>query len=304
MNCPICKSSTNTLYPLNQEQLLTHLAAYFHVTPPSDVIGIDYELRSCSSCTLEFSNPMKPGTAEFYTWITNQDSYYPSSRWEYKKVVDFIGKENNDTSLLDVGCGYGEFLEMHRDRFPEGDILGLETTADSYNRCIDKGLPVFSGYLDDLIDARPGIKFGYITAFHVLEHVPDPIAFCKEMVALKRKGGSIFLSTPFSPMFFESDWFDILNHPPHHMTRWNIASYKALASALSLRIEFYYPEALSLAKRIFITIKLLKDRDEGFQKSSFLKKMSILIDVFRNQNRRKVIDNHQIQPDVILVRLY
>lgn len=42
-------------------------------------------------------------------------------------------------------------------------------------------------------------------------------------------------------MSFESGWFDVLNHPPHHMARWNLAAYRKLAEILGVKMQHFAP---------------------------------------------------------------
>jgi len=54
-------------------------------------------------------------------------------------------------------------------------------------------------------------------------------------------------------MSFESGWFDVLNHPPHHMARWNLAAYDKLAEMLGVKMRHFAPpnHALKQALQVF-----------------------------------------------------
>jgi SAM-dependent methyltransferase len=84
-------------------------------------------------------------------------------------------------------------------------------------------------------------EFPVVTSFHCLEHVSQPVEFVRELLRATAPGGKLFLSTPYSPMSFESDWFDVLNHPPHHMARWNLAAYRKLAEILGVKMRHFAP---------------------------------------------------------------
>jgi hypothetical protein len=86
-------------------------------------------------------------------------------------------------------------------------------------------------------------EFAVVTSFHCLEHVDQPVEFVRGLLCATTAGGRVFLSTPYSPMSFERDWFDVLNHPPHHMTRWNLRAYQKLAEILGVQIRHYAPPA-------------------------------------------------------------
>ena len=42
-------------------------------------------------------------------------------------------------------------------------------------------------------------------------------------------------------MSFEQDWFDVLNHPPHHMARWNLSAYRKLAEIFHVKMRHFAP---------------------------------------------------------------
>jgi 2-polyprenyl-3-methyl-5-hydroxy-6-metoxy-1,4-benzoquinol methylase len=52
------------------------------------------------------------------------------------------------------------------------------------------------------------------------EHIAKPKEFVQEILSILHPLGNIYLSTPYSPMDFELEWYDVLNNPPHHMGRW------------------------------------------------------------------------------------
>src|SRR5208282_6835792 len=73
------------------------------------------------------------------------------------------------------------------------------------------------------------------------EHVSQPVEFVRELLRATARGGKLYLSTPYSPMSFERDWFDVLNHPPHHMTRWNLAACRKLAEINGVKMRHFAP---------------------------------------------------------------
>jgi len=39
----------------------------------------------------------------------------------------------------------------------------------------------------------------------------------------------------------EGAWFDVLNHPPHHLTRWNLAAFRKLAAIVGVDMRYFAP---------------------------------------------------------------
>jgi SAM-dependent methyltransferase len=169
-------------------------------------------------------------------------------------MLELLSKETKKIKLLDVGCGAGQFFDaIVQSENYYVDFYGLDPTSGSVAICKRKGYRVFcmdirqfkSAYRDDLFDV--------ITAYHVLEHIADPKSFLKELSGLINETGAIYISTPYSPMDFELQWYDVLNHPPHHMGRWNLASYKKLAATLGLKLEIFVPEPAGILKTAVIS---------------------------------------------------
>jgi SAM-dependent methyltransferase len=307
MNCPLCNGETTVSKTLSKEYLLDSLGRYFHTPMDPAVVSTDYKISRCKNCSLEFADPMIAGSDRFYDWITAQSKYYPLFRQEYQIVHSLVTENNGDDArkVIDIGCGSGEFLDMFTNN-KNVTAFGIDTTESSVKICRDKGLRVECCYLEDVVGRKDNLaSFDFVTAFHVLEHVPHPLDFVSEMKKILKPGGNIFLSTPYSPMSFETDWFDPLNHPPHHMTRWNEKAYRKLAEILKMNIEFFYPETVGLMRRVNNTYKLkyatssVPSRSRlqtSFKPVSYLK-------ILRHQIRRRKVSAGITAPDLVLVKL-
>ena len=230
---------------LPQSFLLGKLGDYFHSIAPREIIETDYSLWRCAETGLEFCHPPQSGNIAFYEWVSSFDSYYPGFRWEYGEVAALIKPEGlvvADFKILDVGCGKGDFLRA-LDFLPTQKKFALDLNEPAINACRKQGFNAFCGAIESAIGAGflRGGEFPVVTSFHCLEHVGQPVEFVRELIRAVAPGGRIFLSTPASPMSFERDWFDVLNHPPHHMARWNLAAYRKLAEILDLKMRHFTP---------------------------------------------------------------
>lgn len=259
INCPICNANANVLYKLNKQSILGKLAAYFDVAIGQDLDIVDYEMAACSNCSFTFANPLLEGSGNFYSWITKQKDYYPVDRWEYHKVIELVKSKNKNTALLDVGCGSGEFLQRLNSQV-KIKSAGVDTTQTSIDECTKRGVLGYCMDLDAFLSKYPENKnsFDYVVSFHCLEHIGNPLAFVKSMLLATKDNGSLLISTPYSPMSFEVDWFDPLNHPPHHMGRWNERSYRELAKQLNLGITFHMPAPYSVFSRAKVALLFSK----------------------------------------------
>lgn len=98
--------------------------------------------------------------------------------------------------VLDVGCntGYGTVRFMP----VAGRVVGVDVSPGAIEAACERapeGRPEFvltSGHELPF----PDETFDLVTSFQVLEHVPDPIAYLREIARVTRSGGTVILATP------------------------------------------------------------------------------------------------------------
>ncbi len=245
-NSPLSARPAKKVRELSQAFILDQLERYYGETPPSEIVAGDYSIWECSETGLQFAQPMRGGSAGFYQWVSRFESYYPGQRWEYHEVARMIeplhASHPKVFKLLDVGAGKGDFL-AGLNSIPTECKFALDLNQPAVEACQRLGFRAFCGTIQAGIEAGffTGLKFSAVTSFHCLEHVEQPVEFARALASVAVPGGRIFLSTPYSPMSFEADWFDILNHPPHHLTRWNLAAYQRLAAMLGWSVRYFTP---------------------------------------------------------------
>jgi SAM-dependent methyltransferase len=99
-------------------------------------------------------------------------------------------------TVLDIGCGRGEWLELLRDE--SIDARGVDTNPEMANECIGRGLNVG---MDDAIlylKRLPDNALGAVTGFHIIEHVPldTLIELIEEAHRVVQPGGLVIFETP------------------------------------------------------------------------------------------------------------
>ncbi|WP_181256620.1 class I SAM-dependent methyltransferase [Merismopedia glauca] len=252
--------------------------------------------------------PLEPGTQPFYQWVTTRVGYYPISRWEWFAVIEEINKQAklNPVSILEIGCGGGNFISLVQN-IQNVRIVGIDTTPESVTQCQEKGFEVYCETIDSFTKKFSELKFDYVVSFHCLEHISDPKNFVESMLFLLKPTGSLLISTPYSPMSFEQGWFDIMNHPPHHMTRWNQKAYNELAWQLKCKIEYFMPSTRSTLQRTTNTFRLINfGRNKSVIKSRLIPvlmaKFPLFIILLARQLFRPKL-NGITSADTVLVKL-
>lgn len=307
-NCPLCGNESVNVYSLNKKFIFEQLELYFGEQPPEQIEIVDYQINRCKNCSLEYALPQQPGSQPFYQWITTRPGYYPKSRWDWFAVIEQVKKQqtNNSVSILEVGCGKGNFIEI-ANKINNFHVVGLDTTSESVEMCRSKG---FEAYCETIESFQANIsqkKFDYVVSFHCLEHVNEPKNFVASMLSVLKPEGSIFISTPHSPMSFEQGWFDIMNNPPHHITRWNKEAYDELSRQLNCSVQYWMPPAKSALVRAISTFRFSAFGNR--LSPSSLKILLTLVTqplaffkILVHQFKRSKI-NGQVAADVVLVEL-
>jgi SAM-dependent methyltransferase len=181
-------------------------------------------LLACASCGFGLFFPTITGSAGFYQQI-EAGNYYNAEKWEFQQALKFISNLRT-TSLLDIGCGAGAFLDQ------------LKMTAPSVRRCghelNPEMRPVLEGnghefMSEPLARLEPG-SFDVITAFQILEHVENPLEMLRDIYDLVRPGGGLFVTTPNQAGPIQNFTESLTEIPPHHVSRWS-------PGALQLAIE-------------------------------------------------------------------
>jgi 2-polyprenyl-3-methyl-5-hydroxy-6-metoxy-1,4-benzoquinol methylase len=95
-------------------------------------------------------------------------------------------------SLLDVGSGTGEVLLAAQRR--AWRVHGVEPERTAAEMARDRGLDVTVARLEE--SGLPERSFDVVTAFHVLEHIPDSRAFLRTMRRWARPGGFVAIEVP------------------------------------------------------------------------------------------------------------
>jgi SAM-dependent methyltransferase len=131
------------------------------------------------------------------------------------------------SSILDVGCGNGEFLVQAQRAGWRAQ--GVDPDPQAVATCRRAGLEAVNGTIET-VDLAPR-SLDAVTFAHVLEHLHDPRRALRRARELLRTGGLLWLATPnvdaAGHAHFGPDWLGL--DPPRHLV---VFSRRALARAV------------------------------------------------------------------------
>jgi 2-polyprenyl-3-methyl-5-hydroxy-6-metoxy-1,4-benzoquinol methylase len=205
-----------------------------------DIFSNQYTIVECSNCKAIYlsPNPSPELLAKAY-----DDSYYGGSEDEEKfegfveKGLNYFRKQRAqkisklagpNSSILDIGCGNGQFLEM-LNSIGTHHIFGTEMEGSSGKRA--SKINNINLHIGDLLDAPfKENQFDCITLFHVFEHLQEPELYLNKIESLLKPDGHLIMSFPnidsWQARFFRGKWLHL--DPPRHLFFFKPKTFKTL----------------------------------------------------------------------------
>lgn len=243
-HCPVCNSALNpgdVPYGIDDLFKLWAPIQFRSETIEEHRKQSEYtQMYLCPKCELTIYFPQIIGTANFYHDLLRYEShyFYSKEKWDFDVA---LSDAQQCSSVIELGCGVGNFLENLEKRVPV--VYGTEYNDTAIEIARSKGLIVFG-------KDHPGMEqlrgtFDAAFSFHVLEHVADPVEFIKDMFAWVKPDGKVGISVPNmdGPLKYINPCMS--NMPPHHATRWKLQTFRVLAKQFGYKIERVAFEPLS-----------------------------------------------------------
>lgn len=142
-------------------------------------------------------------------------------------------------NALEIGSSIGSFL--HLLKLNGAHVEGIE--PDPVYSAFSQQQYGFTQENKLLEDFTPNKKFDFISSFHVIEHVPDPLAFITKMKDISAPGGTIIHEFPSMELYSWGDLKQTYWEP--HLQYFNAGSvYKLFAKHFRVLKIGYYGAAL------------------------------------------------------------
>ena len=146
---------------------------FVHLAPRTTVDETDY-----------WSNAADPD-GRIRNRLAERSQYLSSISEEIKYIANL-----KPGAVLDIGCGPGWLLSQLNSRWKR---YGIEPSKQAAS-VAEKYASIFEGTLEDFVFRRD--SFDLVVAYHVIEHIHDPLAAIKTIHQLLKPGGTLILGTP------------------------------------------------------------------------------------------------------------
>ena len=198
--------------------------------------------------------PKKENLAAYYEseeYISHTDAnkslfdkvYQNIKNYTIRQKLNLINSfRTEEKTLLDIGCGTGDFLHFCQQN--NWKITGVEPNKNARNLATEKFDLDYS--ISESVEALMEDqykRFDVITMWHVLEHVPNLEAYISYLKKLLKPGGRLIIAVPnyksYDAKYYGKFWaaFDV----PRHLWHFSQKSIQLLFSKFDMELENTLP---------------------------------------------------------------
>lgn len=242
--CPICRTATGNELDFGQ-----------------------FKVLECDGCGLGVLSP-RP-TANSMTAYYAADTYAPflssrktvdvfgsiyrivrklSLRWKHR----WVSRYANGKSLIDIGCGTGEFLVHMRSR--GWQVQGVEPSPDAARVAKDQyQLRISEGHFDRM--EAGDLSASVVTLWHALEHMHDPVSALRGIHGMLDAEGLLVIAVPnrlsLDARLYGTEWvaYDI----PRHLYHFTPDSMRQMLWLADFEVEHFHQMPLDAVFNVFMS---------------------------------------------------
>lgn len=180
---------------------------------------------------LKFFHPMITGSAKYYEQLEQNFSlYYMDDKDEYRCASKFISSTDR---VLEIGAGKGAFTKHINPQ----KYLGLEFSDRAIQVAAQAGINLQKKSIEEYANNNDNHNaYSIVVSFQVLEHVANPSQFISSALKCLQDPGLLIFSVPAEDSFISTSINDMLNLPPHHVTRWSDRALESLGKEFNLEV--------------------------------------------------------------------
>ena len=254
-NCPICNFSKN-------RNILTIDNFQFFC---DDTVSKEFSLHEvqCQRCGAIYLNPCFSNKgfqvlAEEAGMSYGSSEVRPNERFLWIQENHYL---NNGDHIIDIGCGNGDFLKTLPDNLKK---TGVDIDKPSIDKAqeLNKDISFICSPFETFNIKE---KVDLITMFHVLEHLPNPLATLKKLHQISNENTTLLVEVPIIENGATNDICGFLS--ALHLTHFSRNSLQNILKLSGWKvIEIYehneYNGCRILAKKSFVDEKIITNHTD------------------------------------------
>jgi len=211
----------------------------------------NFDILHCTNCSLRITSP-RPSVSEINKYYKSEEyiSHNEDGKTLINKIYKIVQKVslikkrriveksfgNKKGTLLDIGCGTGDFLKVMKNA--DWEVSGVE--PDEGARRIAQESTASKVYSVEQ-HFNDNTKYDVITMWHSLEHVNDINEQISKIDELLNEDGMLYIAVPnytsFDAEFYKQNWaaYDV----PRHLFHFSPQSLQALINKHGFTISSF-----------------------------------------------------------------
>ena len=200
----------------------------------------DLDVLQCKNCSLVFLSSFDHIWENFYgndgMFNGNVDvkKWLKETKDDDVRRFNLLKKEIKDKKVLDFGCGNGGFLTRAKKVAQKAVGIELQKSLENFHQ--QNCLEIF----DDVDKVEE--KFDFITLFHVLEHLKDPIELLKKIGTKLTDDGQIIIEVPNANdaliTLYKNYWFMRFTYWSCHLFLFNKKTLFELVEKAGFKVNY------------------------------------------------------------------
>jgi SAM-dependent methyltransferase len=212
-----------------------------------------FQYRQCDQCDTLFVSPRPTNEMIDDFYINSESSKFWADRFfpetaaarremifkpRVKMVEAILDRIEvpSPISIVDVGAGYGIFLEEIQKNPRFDSVTAIEPSVDLANTCREKNITVIEKPVEEVLAQE--IQASIACSFEVFEHLFNPEKFISHMAGLlKPRGILVFTTLTISGFDLQVLWNKSKSiSPPHHINFLSVEGLEILVNRCGLEI--------------------------------------------------------------------
>ncbi len=208
-----------------------------------------FRYLTCLACGSLYTSPRpRPALVDAYYregeavrfWATDffkmtaearrEQIFRPRARLVAEWVAKALQDQGKPGTFVEVGSGYGIFLEEIAALGLFDQVVGIEPAPNLATICRQRGFEIIEKQAEDVLPGE--LEASFATAFEVLEHLYDPCDFLQAVRSFLLPGG-VFLFTTLTVSGFDIQvlWENSKSiYPPHHLNLISVEGMERLVA--------------------------------------------------------------------------